>query len=74
MSDANINMFPKSRQEALAFLHVQNQDLKGKSPEDLAKLYVDAYERIGNRLKEIRKERSKESTSFPLSPISPKVP
>lgn len=35
--------FPSSREEALAWLYIQNQDLTGKTPEEISELYWSAY-------------------------------
>lgn len=35
--------FPKNREEALAMLYLQNQDLKDKSPEEIQTMYFEAY-------------------------------
>lgn len=40
------NFFPSSRTEALAMLYLQNQDLKGKSPEELQAMYLKAYDAL----------------------------
>ncbi len=55
MSDESY--FPSTRQEALALLYVQSQDLAGKSPEDLADMYADAYSRLRARFKAMREEQ-----------------
>lgn len=35
--------FPSSRAEALAWLYIQNQDLTGKTPEEIDELYWSAF-------------------------------
>ena len=55
---AEMQFFPSYPQEALAMLYVQNQDLSGKNPEDLAVMYYDAYERICGKAKEVKKEKT----------------
>lgn len=49
-----LHTFPSSRREALAMLYLENQDLKGKTPEEIQSLYFGAYE----ALKKDDKERS----------------
>lgn len=56
-NDVKLNSFPSDRREALAMLFLKNQDLSGKSPEELAEMYDDAYEKISEKLDAIRKER-----------------
>lgn len=41
-NDVNLNSFPSNRTQALAFLYTQNQDLKEKTPSEIAKIYVSA--------------------------------
>lgn len=41
-----LNTFPANTKEALAFLYLQKQDLSNASPEDVARLYWEAYYRI----------------------------
>ena len=57
----NESYFPSSKQEALALLYVQSQDLSGKSPEDLADMYADAYTRLRARFRAIREEQRETS-------------
>ena len=38
--------FPSNQNEALSMLYLQNQDLSGKSPEEINSMYWDAYYRI----------------------------
>lgn len=45
MSDA-LKTFPDSYLEALTMLYLQNQDLTGKTPEELCALYWDTYYRV----------------------------
>lgn len=35
--------FPASREEALAYLYMQHQDLSGKSPEEINTIYWEAF-------------------------------
>ncbi|MDR0979468.1 MAG: hypothetical protein LBL91_06110 [Lachnospiraceae bacterium] len=56
MSDEiRLNAFPSSNLQALAFLYVQNQDLTGKTPAQVAKMYFEAYKEIQDNNREIRK-------------------
>ena len=59
MSDINLNTFPSSTTEALAYLYTKNQDLKGKSVEDIAKTYYYAYYQLRSSIGNIRQEASK---------------
>lgn len=52
-NDVNLNSFPSNRAQALAFLYTQNQDLKGKTPTEIAEIYVSAYEEINNNISDI---------------------
>lgn len=52
-NDVNLNSFPSNRTQALAFLYTQNQDLKGKTPTEIAEIYVSAYEEINNNISDI---------------------
>lgn len=38
--------FPSSEYQALAMLYMQNQDLSGKTPEELLRLFKDTEKRI----------------------------
>ena len=55
-NDINLNSFPSNRSQALAFLYTQNQDLKGKTPTEIAKIYVSAYDEINSSIGKITKE------------------
>lgn len=48
MQDVALESFPRNSIDALAMLFVQNQDLKGKSPEEICEIYWNAYFRIRN--------------------------
>ncbi len=52
-NDVNLNSFPSNRTQALAFLYTQNQDLKGKTPTEIAEIYVSAYEEINDNISDI---------------------
>ena len=61
MSDCEINIFPSTRTEALAMLYLQNQDLSGKTPKEIQKMYFEAYSEIKEANTErVRKERLKD--------------
>lgn len=57
-NDANLRAFPSDSCEFLTMLFLQNQDLSGKSPEDIAEMYDGAYEKIAAKLDALRKERT----------------
>ena len=52
-NDVNLNSLPSNRTQALAFLYTQNQDLKGKTPTEIAEIYVSAYEEINSNISDI---------------------
>ncbi len=54
--------FPSTKAEALAMLYLQNQNLSGKSPEEIAELYQDAYQKIRNYDKETSSKSGKPKT------------
>ena len=58
MSDASNSAFPSDRSEALAMLYLQNQDLKGKTPEEIQTMYFEAYYAI------LRDHRSKRAAGW----------
>ena len=39
----DLDTFPSNATEALAMLYVQNQDLRGVTPEQLQTMYYEAY-------------------------------
>lgn len=43
---SELSFFPQTRAEALAMLYLQNQDLKGKTPEEIQSLYFSAYQAL----------------------------
>lgn len=51
--------FPDSDIQALAILYTQNQDLKGKSVKEVAKIYYDAYYELAYDTKDLRNESRK---------------
>ena len=59
MSDSvSLNTFPRNRFDALAILYVQSQDLSGKTPEDLAVMYAEAYVKIKEKFNDLRHDDS----------------
>lgn len=54
--------FPSDLSEALTMLYLQNQDLSGKTPEDITELYYEAYYKIR---KHQDKARSKSKQKHP---------
>ncbi len=56
-NDVTLRTFPRSFQEALAILYLENQDLSGFTPEQLVDMYHDAYEKICIRNKKWNEER-----------------
>lgn len=54
----SIKLFPETKTEALALAYVQSQDLSGKTPEDVAAMYADAYDKIKHKFAELRKLRN----------------
>lgn len=46
MSDNSFKYFPSDSVEALAMLYLSTVDLKGKNPEEIARMYYDAYRKI----------------------------
>lgn len=55
--EISLYTFPDSKEEALTMLYLQNQDLSGKTPEDLIELYYVTYDKIKERNHEIRIRR-----------------
>lgn len=60
----SFSTFPSDKKDALALLYVQNQDLTGKSPEDVVAMYNDAYIRISEKLKNLAKENKQHETPY----------
>ena len=56
-SNVTLKTFPRSFQEALAMLYVENQDLSGSTPEQLLDMYWDAHEKICAQNKKRTEER-----------------
>lgn len=51
------SVFPSCKQEALAMAYVQAQDLSSKTPEEIANMYNDAYNKICDAFKAMLKEQ-----------------
>jgi hypothetical protein len=54
---ADVNTFPGTPVEAIAYLYVQTQDLTGKTPVQIYEMYLDAYYQI---LKDRNKKKSED--------------
>lgn len=52
-----LNTFPSSRAEALTMLYLENQNLSGTTPEEIAEKYQEVYLRIRESLNALAKER-----------------
>lgn len=50
--EVRLSSFPSSETEALAYLYLKNQDLTGKTPEEIQTMYYEAYYRIRRDYKE----------------------
>lgn len=48
--------FPSSANEALAMLYLQSQDLTGKTPEEIVRLYTDTLIKVKKERAVIRNE------------------
>lgn len=55
-NDINLSSFPSDRIQGLAMLYTQNQDLKGKTPFEIAKIYVSAYHEIKSCIRSLDNE------------------
>jgi len=62
MSDISLNSFPANRVQALAMLYTQNQDLKGKTPSEIAKIYFTAHYEISTNIDNIIDSAKKDFT------------
>ena len=56
-NDIELSSFPSNRVQALAMLYTQNQDLKGKTPKEVAEIYISAYDEINSTFREIRNNK-----------------
>lgn len=58
MSDTiSLRTFPSSSAEELAVIYLNTLELKGKSPEEIARLYDDALHKVKEEQKKIRQEK-----------------
>lgn len=57
MANLSRCLFPDSDRSALAYLWVQAQDLKGKTPEEVYDLYQEAYNKILEHHRKLRAEK-----------------
>ena len=57
MQETILQTFPKNEREALAMLYVQNQDLTGKTPTQIAELYDAAHNEIRQYIKDEKNQR-----------------
>lgn len=54
MDEVNLSTFPSTRFEGLAMLYMQAQDLTGKSPAEVDRMYWMAYAEIRRNDAEMR--------------------
>ena len=62
MPNTEFCTFPSTKTEALTMLYLQNQDLHGKSPDEIFDMYDEAYQTIRNYSKEKRKRLPADTT------------
>ena len=60
----SLSTFPNNSLDALTMLYIQNQDLSGKTPEELVDLYDETYDKIRNRKKENREKKRSNKSIF----------
>lgn len=53
-----LNTFPCNSAQALAMVYLKTLDLKGKTPEEIARMYHDAYRKIDDEQDKINEEES----------------
>lgn len=58
MAATTLNTFPNNRVSALTMLFLENQDLTGLTPEQLAANYDDVFEKINLYFRETRKQKA----------------
>lgn len=58
----NLSTFPKNSSQALAMVYLNSLNLTGKSPEDIVRIYNDAYERIEAEQEKIKEKADDGST------------
>lgn len=55
---------------ALTILYLKNQDLSGKSPEEITELYYSTKARISQKIDEIESKKSKEDKDHDFIALS----
>lgn len=60
MAENSFKTFPSDRNEALAMLYLQNQDLSGKSPKEIQEMFLSACK----EMREADSEKVGKSWSF----------
>ncbi|WP_018664611.1 hypothetical protein [Heyndrickxia acidiproducens] len=60
-NDVRLDTFPRTKTEALTMLFLQNQDLSGKSPKEIADLYTSV---IGEIREAFRNQTPRPSVKF----------
>ncbi len=55
----DIKFYPSNKAEALAYLYVEKQDIKDKTPEELVELYNETYDRVVRQMNAIPNIRPK---------------
>lgn len=58
-----LKAFPSTYSEALALAYVNAQDLSGKTPADVYRIYKNAYDEIEAERKKVLKEEKSEKKS-----------
>lgn len=56
----SLSTFPLDRRDALTILYMQNQDLSDKTPEEIADMYDEAWDRISKEFNAIRESKKEE--------------
>lgn len=56
VTNSGSSSFPSNRSQALALLYTQNQNLKSKTPTEIAKIYISAYKEINSIINELDKD------------------
>lgn len=65
MSDnISLSSFPSSSKQAIAFLYTQNQDLKGKTPNEIYDIYKKAYDELLEKDKKTVRELNNQMINF----------
>ncbi len=55
----NLSTFPSCKLDALTMLYLEKQDLSELTPEQLVDKYLETYEKIKSRFKEIKDAKPK---------------